>query len=73
MKLPALKDLLTKQEYDFILVMVDRLTKYVIFVPYLEKARAEQLANIVLRTLIAEHGILEEFLTDKGTVFTLIF
>ena len=53
--------------------MVDKLTKYVIFVLYLEKVRAEQLANIVLRTLIAEHGMPEEFLTDKGSVFTSLF
>jgi hypothetical protein len=73
MKLLVLRDLLTKQEYDFILVIVDRLIKYIIFVLYLEKVRVKQLVNTILRILIAEHGMLEQFLTDKRSVFILIF
>ena len=47
-KLPKLKDPLTDQLYDAILVMVDRLTRYTHMVPFKETYNAEQLGYIVL-------------------------
>jgi hypothetical protein len=72
-KLPKSKDPLTKVEYDSILVIVDRLTKYSYFVPYLEASDAEQLANTILRVLVSEHGMPEEFITDRDKLFTSTF
>ncbi len=46
--------------YDSILVIVDRLSKYALFVPYLEALNAEQLVDIVIRVLVAQFEILEE-------------
>ena len=40
-KLLKSKDLLIEQEYDSILVIVDRLIKYIIFILYLETTRVE--------------------------------
>ena len=40
-KLPKSKDLLIGQEYDSILVIVDRLIKYIIFILYLETVGVE--------------------------------
>lgn len=72
-KLPISKDPLTGAKYDSILVIVDRLTKFAYFVPYIEALIAEQLANIVLRVLVANHEMLEEFLTDRDKLFTSMF
>jgi len=47
-KLPLLKDLLTGVEYDSILVIIDRLTKYKYFILYLEASDVEALAYTFL-------------------------
>ncbi len=50
--LPKSKDLLIGVVYDSILVIVDRLSKYALFVLYLEVLNIEQLVDIVIRVLI---------------------
>ncbi len=57
-KLSLLKDPLTRVEYDLILVIVNRLLKYTIFIPYLELLIIEQFANTIIRVLVANFGIL---------------
>jgi len=47
-KLPLSKDPLTGVEYDSILVITDRLTKYGYFIPYLEASDAKALAYTFL-------------------------
>jgi len=47
-KLPLSKDLLTGVEYDSILVITERLTKYGYFIPYLEASDAKALAYTFL-------------------------
>jgi len=47
-KLPLLKDPLIGVEYDSILVITDRLTKYGYFIPYLEASDAKALAYTFL-------------------------
>jgi len=47
-KLPLLKDPLTGVEYDSILVIMERLTKYGYFIPYLEVSDAKALAYTFL-------------------------
>ena len=37
--------------------------------PYLEIVGAKQLINTILRTLVVDYEILEEFLIDRGLVF----
>ena len=43
-KLPLFKDLLTRVEFDSILVIIERLTKYREFVLYLEASDVKALA-----------------------------
>jgi hypothetical protein len=47
-KLPLLKDLITKVKYNSILVITDRLTKYTYFINYLESLNTKDLAYIFL-------------------------
>ncbi|CAD0043000.1 unnamed protein product [Aureobasidium pullulans] len=58
------------QQYDSILVMVDRLTKYTHFIPCMKSITAEELAHLVLDRLIRYHGIPKSFITDRDKLFT---
>ena len=68
-KLPKSKDLATGHTYNGILVIVDRLTKYLYFIPYNESCTTEQLVHIVLDRLIRYYGIPEQFITDRDKLF----
>ncbi len=71
MKLLLLEDLLIKTKIDLILIIIDRLSKYVIFILYLKSIIVEQLVDIVIRELVLRFGILEEFITNKDKLFIL--
>jgi hypothetical protein len=72
-KLPPSKDPLTGVEYDSILVITERLTKYGYFIPYLEASDAKALAYTFLRVIIANHGLPEEIISDRDKLFTSKF
>ena len=59
-----------QQQYDSILVIVDRLTKYTHFVPYMKSITVEELAHLVLDRLIRYYGIPKSFITDRDKLFT---
>jgi hypothetical protein len=68
-KLLLSRDLITRIEYDFILVVIDRLTKYTYIILYLEASMAENLAYAFLRVVIANYSALEEMISDKNKLF----
>ena len=72
-KLPTSKEPGTGQVCDSILVIVDRLTKYAYFIPTKESIQAQDMAYLVLRTLLANHQTPREIVTDRGTLFTSTF
>jgi hypothetical protein len=72
-KLPPSKDPMTGTEYDSILVITERLTKYGYFIPYWEASSAEALAHTFLRVIIANHGLPEEIISDRDKLFTSKF
>ena len=72
-KLPLSKDHWTGVEYDSILVIMDRLTKYAYMVPYKESSTAEDLSQVFLRTIIAHHGMPGEVISDRDKLFTSKF
>jgi hypothetical protein len=55
-KLSLFKELITGIIYDSIIVVINRLTKYTYFIPYLESFSAEDLAYIFYKYVIANHG-----------------
>ncbi len=57
--MPKLKNLLTRVVYDLILNIINRLSKYKIFIPYLELLNTEQLVDIVIRVLVLYFGMPE--------------
>jgi len=66
-------DFITKlplvQGYDSILVVVDRLTKMVYFIPTTEKTSAEGLARLFKDNVWKLHGLLESIISDRGPQF----
>jgi hypothetical protein len=63
-KLPPLKDPLTGTAYDSILVINNRLTKFVRLILYKEASNTEALAYTFIREVIVNHGIPNEIITD---------
>jgi hypothetical protein len=68
-KLLLSRDLIIGVEYNFILVIIDRLTKYTYMILYLEASTAEDLAYAFLRVIIANHSALEEMISDRNKLF----
>jgi len=66
-------DFITKlplaQGYDLILVVVDRLTKIVHFIPTTEKTSAEGLARLFRDNMWKLHGLPESIISDRGPQF----
>jgi hypothetical protein len=56
-KLPISTDPITGIKYNDILVIVNRLTKYVIMIPVQKDITAEKFAYILLDRLFRNHGI----------------
>jgi len=66
-------DFITKlpiaQRYDSILVVVDKLTKIVHFIPTTEKTLAEGLARLFRDNIWKLHGLSESIISDRGPQF----
>jgi hypothetical protein len=72
-KLPKSKEPATGTEYDSILVMIDKLTKYGIFIPAMESWNADEVAYITLRHQVAYQDIPEQYITDRDKIFASKF
>jgi len=68
-----LADFITKlplaQGYDLILVVVDRLTKIVHFIPTIERTSAEGLARLFRDNIWKLHRLSESIILDRGPQF----
>jgi transposase InsO family protein len=56
--------------YDSILVVVDRLTKWAIFLPTTTRIKASDLADILLDSVFTNHGFPTTIVSDRGSKFT---
>ncbi len=72
-KLLTSKDLTWGVKFDSILTIVDRLTKYTMFISFKETATASVLMYIILQELINNHRLSKEFITDRNKLFTSKF
>jgi len=61
--------LLLAQGYDSILVVVNRLTKIVHFIPTTEKTSAEELARLFRDNVWKLHGLPKSIISDRGPQF----
>jgi hypothetical protein len=72
-KLPLSKEPMTGVTYDSIWVVTERVTKYGYFVPYKESSDARELAYAFLKTVVSQHGLPDEIISDRDKLFTSKF
>ena len=70
-KLPKSGDPVSKEKYNAIIVIIDKLTKYSILIPFKETYKADQLGFILLNRLIRNHSIPRIITSDRDKLFTL--
>jgi hypothetical protein len=70
-KLLLSRDLITRIKYNSILVVTDKLTKYIYIILYLKASIIEDLAYMFLRVVIANYNTLEEMISDRNKFFIL--
>jgi hypothetical protein len=63
----------TQLGYDFIWVIVDRLTKVAHFIPVKMTYTEPQLAELYMSRIVCLHGVPKKIMSDRGTQFTLKF
>ena len=69
-----MQDVLNKGSGGYlILVVINRLIKYIYFILYLEVLLVEDLAYIFLKYIISNYSLLEEIILDRDKLFTLKF
>jgi len=69
-KLLKSMNLATRNKYDSILIMIDKLIKYSHIIACKKKFIAKQLEYIVLNRLIRYHNILKGLINDRDKLFT---
>jgi transposase InsO family protein len=72
-KLPTSKNPAWGVKFNSILTIVDRLTKYTMFISFKETTTASVLMYTILQELINNHGLSKEFITDRDKLFTSKF
>jgi len=72
-KLSTLKNSAWGVKFNSILTIVDRLTKYTMFISFKETATAPVLTYTILQELVNNHGLSKEFITNRDKLFTSKF
>jgi hypothetical protein len=72
-KLLLSRDLIIGVEYDSILVITDRLIKYIYIILYLKASTVEDLVYVFLKVIITNHSALEEMISNRDKFFILKF
>ena len=68
-----LKDPITGQIYDIILVIVDKLIKWGYFIAYIEEILAEDITRIYIKEIFIKYGVLIKIILDRDLRFVLVF
>jgi len=69
-KLLKLTNLTIEDKYDLILIMIDKLIKYLYVIACKKKFTTKQLKYIVLNQLIRYYDILKELISNRDKLFT---
>jgi len=63
----------TRDGYDSIWVIVDRLTKVAHFIPMRTTYTSAKLAELYISRIVCLHGVPKKIVSDRGTQFTSHF
>lgn len=73
MSLDFIEGLPKSQRFEVILVVVDRLTKYVHFIPLSHPCIATKVASLYIHYIFKLHGMPASIVSDRDAVFTFLF
>jgi len=68
-----LKDPIIGQDYNAILVIVDKLIKWGYFIACIEEISAEDIARIYIKEVFVRHGALDKIILDRDLRFIAVF
>jgi len=68
-----LKDPITGQDYNAILVIVDKLIKWGYFIACTEEILAEDIAKIYIKEVFAKYRVLSKIISDRDLRFIAVF
>ena len=71
--MPKLKDPITGQDYNVILVIVNKLIKWGYFIAYIEEILAEDIARIYIKEVFIRHGALTKVILNRDLRFIAAF
>ena len=72
-KLPKLKDPITRQIYNIILVIVDKLIKQGYFIAYIEEILVEDVAKIYIKKVFIRYRALIKIILGRDLRFIVVF
>ena len=70
-KLLKSKELTMGEVYNLIIIIINKLMKYAIMIPFKKKYNIEQLVFILLNRLIRDYNILKLIIFNRNKLFTL--
>ena len=68
-----LRDPITRQDYNIILVIVDKLIKWGYFIVYIEEISAEDIAKIYIKEVFVRYRALSKIILDRDLRFIAVF
>jgi len=68
-----LRDPITRRDYNAILVIVDKLTKWDYFIAYIEEIVVEDMAKIYIKEVFIKHRALIKVILDRDLRFIAVF
>jgi len=68
-----LRDPITRRDYNTILVIIDKLTKWGYFIACIEEILAEDIIRIYVKEVFIRHGALSKIILDRDLRFIAAF
>ena len=68
-----LKDPITRQDFNIILVIVDKLIKQGYSIVYMEEILVEDITKIYIKEVFIRHGVLSKIILDRDLRFIVVF
>jgi len=68
-----LRDPITGQDHDAILVIVDKLIKWGYFIAYTEEILIEDIARIYIKEVFIRYRVLSKIISDRDLRFIVVF
>jgi hypothetical protein len=68
-----LRDPITRQDYNIILVIVDKLIKWRYFIAYIEEILVEDITRIYIKEVFIKYRVLDKIISDRDLRFVVVF